>query len=86
MIHPKVIFTLLFFCFIVFHVFSYAYVYIRCNNERLHKLPQQWLYNILEEIKSSDPSSKLCATRRSAGIPFYIQVSLINKHLILILL
>ncbi|XP_042330364.1 thyroid adenoma-associated protein isoform X2 [Sceloporus undulatus] len=51
----------------------------RCNNENLHKLPQQWLYNVLEEIKSSDPSSKLCATRRSAGIPFYIQALLASE-------
>lgn len=40
----------------------------------LQKLPEQWLWSVLEEIKCSDPSSKLCATRRSAGIPFYIQV------------
>lgn len=46
---------------------------IRCNDGDLHCLPQEWLYSVLEEIKSSDPSSKLCATRRSAGIPFYIQ-------------
>ncbi|XP_069090089.1 tRNA (32-2'-O)-methyltransferase regulator THADA isoform X1 [Pleurodeles waltl] len=49
---------------------------IGCNNENLRCLPQEWLYNVLEEIKSSDPSSKLCATRRSAGIPFYIQLDL----------
>lgn len=37
-------------------------------------MPEQWLSSVLEEIKSCDPSSTLCATRRSAGIPFYIQV------------
>ncbi|XP_061481363.1 tRNA (32-2'-O)-methyltransferase regulator THADA isoform X2 [Rhineura floridana] len=51
----------------------------RCNNESLHRLPQQWLCNVLEEIKSSNPSSKLCATRRSAGIPFYIQALLASE-------
>nr|XP_032630972.1 thyroid adenoma-associated protein isoform X4 [Chelonoidis abingdonii] len=51
----------------------------RCTNESLHTLPQQWLYNVLEEIKSCDPSSKLCATRRSAGIPFYIQALLASE-------
>uniref|UniRef100_A0A8D2L6G7 tRNA (32-2'-O)-methyltransferase regulator THADA n=1 Tax=Varanus komodoensis TaxID=61221 RepID=A0A8D2L6G7_VARKO len=51
----------------------------RCNNESLNKLPQQWLCSVLEEIKSSDPSSKLCATRRSAGIPFYIQALLASE-------
>ncbi|XP_063158962.1 tRNA (32-2'-O)-methyltransferase regulator THADA [Candoia aspera] len=54
-------------------------VFSRCNNEDLHKLPQQWLYNVLEEIKTSDPSSKLCVTRRSAGIPFYIQALLASE-------
>uniref|UniRef100_A0A4W3HF11 tRNA (32-2'-O)-methyltransferase regulator THADA n=1 Tax=Callorhinchus milii TaxID=7868 RepID=A0A4W3HF11_CALMI len=44
-----------------------------CNNRSLQKLPQCWLEDVLQEIKSSDPASKLCATRRSAGIPFYIQ-------------
>uniref|UniRef100_A0ABM5FJU4 tRNA (32-2'-O)-methyltransferase regulator THADA n=1 Tax=Pogona vitticeps TaxID=103695 RepID=A0ABM5FJU4_9SAUR len=51
----------------------------RCNNESLHRLPQQWLYNVLEEIKTRDPSSKLCATRRSAGIPFYMQALLASE-------
>ncbi|XP_033000765.1 thyroid adenoma-associated protein isoform X2 [Lacerta agilis] len=51
----------------------------RCDNESLHRLPEQWLCNVLEEIKSSDPSSKLCATRRSAGIPFYIQALLASE-------
>lgn len=50
------------------------YMPFRCPNVSLQKLPEQWLRNVLEEIKCSDPSSKLCATRRSAGIPFYIQV------------
>ncbi|OCT79347.1 hypothetical protein XELAEV_18026159mg [Xenopus laevis] len=52
---------------------------IGCKEESLHRLPGQWLCNVLEEIKSSDPSSKLCATRRSAGIPFYIQALLASE-------
>uniref|UniRef100_A0A8C5T6V2 tRNA (32-2'-O)-methyltransferase regulator THADA n=1 Tax=Malurus cyaneus samueli TaxID=2593467 RepID=A0A8C5T6V2_9PASS len=51
----------------------------RCNNESLHKMPEQWLSCVLEEIKSCDPSSTLCATRRSAGIPFYIQALLASE-------
>uniref|UniRef100_A0A8C3LUW1 tRNA (32-2'-O)-methyltransferase regulator THADA n=1 Tax=Chrysolophus pictus TaxID=9089 RepID=A0A8C3LUW1_CHRPC len=51
----------------------------RCNSERLHKMPEQWLSCVLEEIKSCDPSSTLCATRRSAGIPFYIQALLASE-------
>ncbi|XP_064428626.1 tRNA (32-2'-O)-methyltransferase regulator THADA isoform X7 [Mirounga angustirostris] len=51
----------------------------RCPNVSLQNLPEQWLWNVLEEIKCSDPSSKLCATRRSAGIPFYIQALLASE-------
>ncbi|XP_043846094.1 thyroid adenoma-associated protein isoform X2 [Dromiciops gliroides] len=51
----------------------------RCPNECLQSLPEQWLRDVLEEIKSSNPSSKLCATRRSAGIPFYIQALLASE-------
>uniref|UniRef100_A0A3Q3F2S4 tRNA (32-2'-O)-methyltransferase regulator THADA n=1 Tax=Labrus bergylta TaxID=56723 RepID=A0A3Q3F2S4_9LABR len=46
----------------------------RSGSQALQQLPSRWLTEVLQEVKSSDPSSKLCATRRSAGIPFYIQV------------
>ncbi|POI36127.1 hypothetical protein CIB84_000121 [Bambusicola thoracicus] len=51
----------------------------RCNSESLRKMPEQWLRCVLEEIKSCDPLSTLCATRRSAGIPFYIQALLASE-------
>nr|XP_014345311.1 PREDICTED: thyroid adenoma-associated protein [Latimeria chalumnae] len=51
----------------------------RCNDKTLQQLPRRWLIDVLEEIKSSDPASKLCATRRSAGIPFYIQALLCSE-------
>ncbi|KAG7511599.1 thyroid adenoma-associated protein [Solea senegalensis] len=51
----------------------------RSGSEALQQLPACWLSEVLEEVKSSDPSSKLCATRRSAGIPFYIQALLSSE-------
>ncbi|XP_039994968.1 thyroid adenoma-associated protein isoform X2 [Xiphias gladius] len=51
----------------------------RSGSQTLQQLPARWLSEVLEEVKSSDPSSKLCATRRSAGIPFYIQALLSSE-------
>ncbi|XP_061083567.1 LOW QUALITY PROTEIN: thyroid adenoma-associated protein [Conger conger] len=51
----------------------------RSGSRSLQQLPSHWLKEVLEEVKSSDPSSKLCATRRSAGIPFYIQALLSSE-------
>ncbi|XP_042288889.1 thyroid adenoma-associated protein isoform X2 [Thunnus maccoyii] len=51
----------------------------RSGSQALQQLPAHWLSEVLEEVKSSDPSSKLCATRRSAGIPFYIQALLSSE-------
>ncbi|KAK0133872.1 Thyroid adenoma-associated [Merluccius polli] len=51
----------------------------RSGSQALQQLPSRWLREVLQEVKSSDPSSKLCATRRSAGIPFYIQALLSSE-------
>ncbi|XP_035807135.2 thyroid adenoma-associated protein isoform X2 [Amphiprion ocellaris] len=51
----------------------------RSGSQALQQLPARWLSEVLAEVKSSDPSSKLCATRRSAGIPFYIQALLSSE-------
>lgn len=57
------------------------YVCLRSGSATLQQLPAQWLKEVLDEVKCSDPSSKLCATRRSAGIPFYIQVTIVPPAL-----
>ncbi|XP_027005873.2 thyroid adenoma-associated protein isoform X1 [Tachysurus fulvidraco] len=51
----------------------------RSGSTTLQQLPAKWLKEVLMEVKGSDPSSKLCATRRSAGIPFYIQALLSSE-------
>ncbi|XP_063047806.1 thyroid adenoma-associated protein [Engraulis encrasicolus] len=51
----------------------------RSGSKTLQQLPAHWLREVLAEVRTSDPSSKLCATRRSAGIPFYIQALLSSE-------
>lgn len=47
----------------------------RLTNTTLNAEPIHWLYDILIGITGLMPGySKLCATRRSAGVPFMIQV------------
>jgi len=41
----------------------------------LHKIPLKYLENVLTEIKTGLDES-FCVTRRSAGMPFIIQVSI----------
>lgn len=57
----------------------------RLTNMTLNALPIHWLYDILIGITGLMPGySRLCATRRSAGVPFMIQVwaKMKNKHFI----
>jgi len=46
---------------------------VRSPALELHQLPQLWLSRVMADIGTEQ--SHLCATRRSAGIPFYIQVA-----------
>lgn len=41
----------------------------------LSQLPEQWLQSLLDELTSAAPLQALCGTRRSAGVPFFIQVN-----------
>ncbi|XP_070171193.1 tRNA (32-2'-O)-methyltransferase regulator THADA isoform X4 [Polyergus mexicanus] len=52
----------------------------RLKNTTLNALPIHWLYDILIGITGLMPRySKLCATRRSAGVPFMIQAVLSSE-------
>lgn len=47
----------------------------RVNQESLKKLPKIWLHHLLLAVSGLSPgNAKLCATRRSAGVPFMVQV------------
>ncbi|XP_070576528.1 tRNA (32-2'-O)-methyltransferase regulator THADA-like [Ptychodera flava] len=48
----------------------------RNSDKVLNSLPRQWLQVLLSEISSDSENSQLCATRRSAGIPFAFQAIL----------
>ncbi|XP_077293015.1 thyroid adenoma-associated protein homolog [Arctopsyche grandis] len=46
----------------------------KCDSKDLHDLPHLWLNDLITAISSGNSkNSKLCATRRSAGVPFIIQ-------------
>lgn len=46
----------------------------RSSVVELNQLPQQWLQDLFLLIHNGSESSKLCSTRRSAGLPFMVQV------------
>ncbi|XP_078352490.1 tRNA (32-2'-O)-methyltransferase regulator THADA-like isoform X2 [Oculina patagonica] len=45
----------------------------RNTDTDLCQLPEQWLQSLLQDLTSAAPSEALCGTRRSAGVPFFIQ-------------
>lgn len=45
-----------------------------CTLEGVHELPRKWLEEVISKVRVHDPCDQLCSTRRSAGVPFYIQV------------
>jgi hypothetical protein len=47
-----------------------------CPVGDVHGLPRLWLQELMAEVRVHDPADRLCSTRRSAGIPFFVQVSL----------
>lgn len=48
----------------------------------LRALPNKWVDDLLFKLKQPDTAQIFCATRRSAGIPFFISVSFIGFHIL----
>ncbi|XP_031550253.1 thyroid adenoma-associated protein homolog [Actinia tenebrosa] len=44
-----------------------------CEDASLRQLPHQWLSSLMSDITASVPSEIFCGTRRSAGVPFFVQ-------------
>ncbi|XP_074661192.1 tRNA (32-2'-O)-methyltransferase regulator THADA-like [Tubulanus polymorphus] len=54
-----------------------------CHISGLQQLPRQWLNQIMADIhQSNSEASRLCATRRSAGVPFYIQALVTSEPVV----
>ena len=51
------------------------------SSPALNQKPQKWVRDLLESLQSTSMARLLSITRRSAGLPFYLQVGMIKKNL-----
>ncbi|KAI9564730.1 hypothetical protein GHT06_008471 [Daphnia sinensis] len=53
-----------------------CYALWRSSKSELHNCPASWLLDLVQDLKDNESAAKLCATRRSAGLPFIFQAIL----------
>ncbi|XP_057370348.1 thyroid adenoma-associated protein homolog isoform X2 [Daphnia carinata] len=53
-----------------------CYALWRSSKPEIHNCPTSWLLELVQDLKDNDSAAKLCATRRSAGLPFIFQAIL----------
>ena len=56
-------------------LFSETALCCRSCDSELQQLPVRWMNELLDMLQSATASQSLSFTRRSAGLPFFIQVS-----------
>lgn len=54
--------------------FLVCFSLVSCEDASLRQLPHEWLSSLMSDITANVPSEIFCGTRRSAGVPFFIQV------------
>ena len=50
----------------------------------LSGLPDLWIERVLEEVRDPERAKRFCLTRRSAGVPRYLEVHLLSFHALLL--
>ncbi|XP_061376751.1 tRNA (32-2'-O)-methyltransferase regulator THADA isoform X2 [Danaus plexippus] len=51
----------------------------RDQEPALNQLPRRWLTSLMTDIESGHGTSRVCETRRSAGLPFMIQALVVSE-------
>jgi hypothetical protein len=66
--------------FIISNHFSFTIEYFSSNCNQLCNLPIEWIENGIKMVEENSlDKNKLCLTRRSGGLPFYLQSILTDE-------
>ena len=50
------------------------------SSPKLNLTPQKWVHDLLDSLQSTSLARLLSITRRSAGLPFYLQVQVLLPY------